>query len=157
MGYSPFTHGIEDLTPTSGTCPNKFSIPIDQDIHTQCALSRKIVVLEWRSMIAVSLNVGGGFCLIKPAKLYMCRQTHYKHDEDGPTLPSMHSHGSVLLSHSGNVVTRIGLHTHKGSHCLLIYIILILGTFYKILKLLNCRICSISCLSHLQLLEMEMT
>ena len=30
--------------------------------------------------IAVSLNVGDGICLIKPAKLYMCTQTHYKHD-----------------------------------------------------------------------------
>ena len=90
-------------------------------------------------------------------KLYMCRQTHYKHDEDGPTLLGVPSHGYMPLSHSGTVVTRIGLHTHKGSHCLLIYIILLLGTLYKILKLLNCRICSISFLSHLQLLEMEMT
>ena len=30
------------------------------------------VVSEWRSVIAVSLNVGGGVRLIKPAKLYMC-------------------------------------------------------------------------------------
>ena len=27
---------------------------------------------EWRSVIAVSLNVGGGVSLIKSAKLYMC-------------------------------------------------------------------------------------
>ena len=32
------------------------------------------VVSEWRSVIAVSLNVGGGVRLIKPAKLYMCTQ-----------------------------------------------------------------------------------
>ena len=33
---------------------------------------------------------------------------HYKHNEDG--------NGSVPLSHSGNVVTRIGIHTHSGSN-----------------------------------------
>ena len=32
------------------------------------------VVSEWRSVIAVSRNVGGGARLIKPAKLYMCTQ-----------------------------------------------------------------------------------
>ena len=34
----------------------------------------KKVVSEWRSVIAVSLNVGGGVRLIKPAKLCMCTQ-----------------------------------------------------------------------------------
>ena len=34
----------------------------------------EIVVSEWRSVIAVSLNVGGGVRLIKPAKLCMCTQ-----------------------------------------------------------------------------------
>ena len=62
-------------------------------------------------MTALSLNVGGGVRLIKPAKLYMCMQTHYKHEEDGRTAPGVRGHGSVPLSHSGNVVTRIGLHT----------------------------------------------
>ena len=57
-------------------------------------------------MIAVSLNVGGGVRLIKPAK-------HYKHNEDGLTAPGVCGNGSVPLSHSGNVVTRIGIHTHK--------------------------------------------
>ena len=63
-------------------------------------------------MIAVSLNVGGGVRLIKPAKLYMCTQKHYKHNEDGRTAPGVCGNGSVPLSHSGNVVTRIGIHTH---------------------------------------------
>ena len=45
---------------TGGTCPNNFSDPIYQDIRTHCALNWKIVVSEWRSVIAVSLNVGGG-------------------------------------------------------------------------------------------------
>ena len=65
---------VEGSTPTGGTCPNDFSDPIDQDIRTQWALSWKIVVSEWRSVIAVSLNVGGGVRLIKPAKLCMCTQ-----------------------------------------------------------------------------------
>ena len=34
----------------------------------------EIVVSEWRSVTAVSLNVGGGVRLIKPAKLCMCTQ-----------------------------------------------------------------------------------
>ena len=58
------------------------------------------------------MNVGGGICLIKPAKLYMCMQTHYKHNEDGHTAPGVRGHGSLPLSHSGNVVTKIGLHTY---------------------------------------------
>ena len=37
---------------------------------------------------------------------------HYIHDEDGRTAPSVCGNGSVPLSHSGNVVTRIGIHTH---------------------------------------------
>ena len=65
---------VEGSTPTGGTCPNDFSNPLDQDIRTQWALSWKLVVSEWRSVIAVSLNVGGGLRLIKLAKLYMCMQ-----------------------------------------------------------------------------------
>ena len=37
---------------------------------------------------------------------------HYIQDEDGRTAPGVCGNGSVLLSHSGNVVTRIGIHTH---------------------------------------------
>ena len=53
------------------------------------------------------LNVGGGVRLIKPAKRYMCMQKHYKHNEDGRTASGVRGHGSVPLSDSGNVVTRI--------------------------------------------------
>ena len=63
-------------------------------------------------MIAVSLNVGGGLRLIKPAKMYMCMQKHYKHNEDGRMAPGVCGNGAVPLSHSGNFVTRIGIHTH---------------------------------------------
>ena len=64
-------------------------------------------------MIAVSLNVGGGVRLIKPAKLYICTQKHYKHNEDGRTAPGVCGNGSVPLSHSENVATRIGIHTPR--------------------------------------------
>ena len=37
---------------------------------------------------------------------------HYKHNEDGRTAPGVCGNGSVPLSHSGNVVTRTGIHTH---------------------------------------------
>ena len=37
---------------------------------------------------------------------------HYTHNEDGRTAPGVCGNGSVPLSHSGNVVTRIGIHTH---------------------------------------------
>ena len=37
---------------------------------------------------------------------------HYKHNEDGRTAPGVCGNGSVTLSHSRNVVTRIGIHTH---------------------------------------------
>ena len=37
---------------------------------------------------------------------------HYKHNEDGRTAPGACGNGSVPLSHSGNVVTRIGIRTH---------------------------------------------
>ena len=61
---------------------------------------------EWRSVIAVSLNVSGG---VKAANLYMCIQKRYKHNEDGRTASSVRGHGSVPLSHSGKGVTKIGL------------------------------------------------
>ena len=37
---------------------------------------------------------------------------HYRHKVDGRTAPGVCGNGSVPLSHSGNVVTRIGIHTH---------------------------------------------
>ena len=40
---------------------------------------------------------------------------HYKHNEGGRTAPGVCGNGSVPLSHSGNVVTRIGIHTHTFS------------------------------------------
>ena len=55
-------------------------------------------------MIAVSLNVGGGVRIIKTAELYMCTQKHYKHNEDGHKALGVRGHGSVPLSHTGDVL-----------------------------------------------------
>ena len=38
---------------------------------------------------------------------------HYKHNEDGRTAPGVIIIIIIPLSHSGNVVTRIGIHTHE--------------------------------------------
>ena len=37
---------------------------------------------------------------------------HCKHNKDGCTAPGVCGNGSVPLRHSGNVVTRIGIHTY---------------------------------------------
>ena len=43
----------------------------------------------------------------------MCAHKHYKYDKDGRTAPGVRGHGSLTLSHSGNVVTRIGLQQQR--------------------------------------------
>ena len=63
-------------------------------------------------MITVSLNVGGGVRLIKPAKLCMCMQTHYKHDEVGCTALDVRGHGSHTAEPLGqrryeNLITHV--------------------------------------------------
>ena len=64
-------------------------------------------------MTAVSLNVDGGVHLVKPAKLYMCTQKHYKHNKDKRMVPGItSSHGSLLLSHMGNVITGIRINNN---------------------------------------------
>ena len=51
----------------------------------------EIVVSEWRSVIAVSLSVGGGVRLIKPANLYICTQN----TTDRRTAPDVCGNGSI--------------------------------------------------------------
>ena len=60
-------------------------------------------------MIAVSLNVGGGICLIKTGKTVHVHAKHYKHNQGGHTARGVCGNGSVPLSHSGNFVMRIGI------------------------------------------------
>ena len=58
---------------------------------------------------------------------------HYKHNEDGRTAPGVCGNGSVLLSHSGNVVTRIGIQAHTHTHLnIFIYCISVSRYFLKI-------------------------
>ena len=72
--------------------------------------------------IALVIGAGGGcldiFTLLYPFsplspslwEMHM-HAKHYKHNEDGRTAPGVCGVGFVPLSHSGNVVTRIGIHT----------------------------------------------
>ena len=45
-------------------------------------------------------------------KIVHVHAKHYKHNEEGRTAPGVCGNGVVPLSHSGNVVTRIGIQTH---------------------------------------------
>ena len=45
------------------------------------------------------------------AKIVHVHAKHYKHNEDGHTALGVCGNGSIPLSHSGNVVTRIEIHT----------------------------------------------
>ena len=69
--------------------------------RSQYALTWKIMVSEWRSVIAVSLNIGGGVWFIRPAKLYKCTQKHYRHNVEGGTVPSVCGVCSVPPRHLG--------------------------------------------------------
>ena len=73
----------------------------------ECVGIGETTVSEWRSLIVVSLNVA------LPVHVHA---KHYKHNEDGRAAPGVCGNGSVSLSHSGNVVTRIGIHTHTHTH-----------------------------------------
>ena len=81
---------------------NRFStnspltVTLRQLIKTRQNLKR--LMLERRLVMAVSLNVGGGVRLIKPAKTVYVHAKHY--NEDGCTAP-VRGHGSLSLSHSG--------------------------------------------------------
>ena len=50
---------------------------------------------------------------------------HYKHNEDGRTAPDVCGNGSVPLSHSGNVVTRIGTRTQNKEHSIIFIFIVV--------------------------------
>ena len=102
-----FHAGSRGFDSHRGHMSERFSDPVDQDIPQPVSSELES---DWQSLIAVSLNVGGGVRLIKLAKLYMCTQNTT--NTDGRTAPGVCSNGSVPLSHSGNVFTRIGTHIH---------------------------------------------
>ena len=73
-------------------------------------------------MIAVSLNERRRWLPpYQTGKTVQVHAKHYKHNKDGRTAPGVCGNGSVPLSHSGNVVTRIGKHTHILSVCEVIF------------------------------------
>ena len=65
---------------------------------------------------------------------------HYKHNEDGRTAPGVCGNGSVPLSHSGNVVTRIGTHTHTHAYGLRLVFICV---YTNSLSYANWRTCTL--------------
>ena len=67
-------------------------------------------------MIAVSLNVGGGVRLIKPTKLYICMQKHYKHNEDGRTALGVRGNGSATRSTSLRELEYTHVQHHSITH-----------------------------------------
>ena len=73
------------------------------------------MVSEWRSVIAVSLNVGGDVRLIKPAKLCMCMQNTTnttRTDARRRVCAQWFRTAEPLGERRYEVVTRIGIHTH---------------------------------------------
>ena len=104
--------GVEGSTPTGGTCPNDFfrsdrpgyPHPVNSELENSgirvavgdCSVTER---RRWRPPY-------------QTGKTVHVHAKHYKHNEDGRTAPGVCGNGSVPLSHSGNVVTRIGIHTH---------------------------------------------
>ena len=103
---------VEGSIPTGGTCPNIFfrsnrpgyPHPVSSELENSgirvavgdCSATER---RWWRPPY-------------QTGKTVHVHAKHYKHNEDGRTAPGVCGNGSVPLSHSGNVVTRIGIHTH---------------------------------------------
>ena len=113
IGCSPCTQEVEGSTPTGGICPNDFFFrsnrpgyphPVSSELENSgirvvvgdCSVTER---RRWRPPY-------------QTGKTVHVHAKHYKHNEDGRTAPGVCGNGSVPLSHSGNVVTRIGIHTH---------------------------------------------
>ena len=112
IGCSPCTQEIEGSTPTGGTCPNYFfrsnrpgyPHPVSSELENS------------------GIRVAVGDCSdterrrwcppYQTGKTVHVHAKQYEHNEDGRTVPGVCGNSSVPLSHSGNVVTRIGIHTH---------------------------------------------
>ena len=98
---------VEGSTPTRGTCQNDFSDPIDP-VSSELENS--------------GIRVAVGDCSVterrrwrppyQTGKTVHVHAKHYKNNEDGRTAPGVCGNGSIPLSHSGNVVVRMGIHTH---------------------------------------------
>ena len=102
---------VEGSTPTGSTCPNDFfrsnrpgyPHPLSSELENggirvavgNCSVTER---RRWRPPY-------------QTGKTVHVHAKHYKHNEDGRTAPGVCGNGSVPLSLSGNVVTRIGIHT----------------------------------------------
>ena len=104
---------VEGSTPTGGTCPNDFfrsnrpgyPHPVSSELENSC------------------IRVAVGDCSVterrrwrppyQTGKTVHVHAKHFRHNEDGRTAPGVCGNGSVPLSHSENVVTRIGTQTKK--------------------------------------------
>ena len=108
--------GVEGSSPTGGTCPNDFfrsnrpgyphPVSSELEISVIRVAVRDCSVTErrrWRPPY-------------QTGKTVHMHAKHYKHNQDGRTAPGVCGNGSVPLSHSGNVVTRIGIHTLMSGH-----------------------------------------
>ena len=112
IGRPPCTQGVEGSTPTGGTCPNDFfrsnrpghPHPVSSELENSgirvavgdCSVTE---LRRWRPPY-------------QTGKTVHVHAKHYKHNVDGRTTPGVCGNGSVPLSHSGNVVMRMGIHTH---------------------------------------------
>ena len=111
IGCSPCTQEVEGSAPTGGTCPNDFfrsnrpgyPHPVSSELENSgirvavgdCSVTER---RRWRPPY-------------QTGKTVHVHAKHYKHNEDRRTAPGVCGNGSVPLSHSGDVVTRIGIHT----------------------------------------------
>ena len=97
----------EDSTPTGGTCPNDFfrsnrpgyPHPVSSELENS-----GIRVAVGDSSVTESRRWRPPY---QTGKTVHVHAKHYKHNEDRRTAPGVCGNGSVPLSHSGNVVTRM--------------------------------------------------
>ena len=103
---------VEGSTPTGGTCSNDFSDPnrpgylhpVSSELENsgiRVAVGDCSVTERWRWRPPY-----------QSGKTVHVHAKHYKHNEEGRTALAVCGNGSVPLSHSGNVVTRLGIHIH---------------------------------------------
>ena len=102
----PFTQEVEGSTPIGGTCPNDFFRSNRPGYpHPACS---ELKNNGFRVAVgACSVTERRRYSVYQTGKIVHANAKHYKHNEDGRTAPGVGGHGSVPLSHSGNVVTRM--------------------------------------------------
>ena len=121
IGCSPCMQEVEGSTPTGGHLSEQFfrsnrpgyPHPVSSELENSgirvaignCSATER---QRWRPPY-------------QTGKTVHVQAKHYKHNEDVHMAPGVCSNGSVPLSHSGNIVTRIGIHTHTLSALVHVY------------------------------------